>query len=108
MTMTFSEPTPWAMIVMDGDRPVAKARKRQMGVWVLTAVDGSWIDPRARMPLRDDFPAGYKDLYSQYPELLTVKSKGEARKLMMALAECKPYKAGAPIKSQPKVASGRR
>jgi hypothetical protein len=103
MTMTFLEPTSWAMIVMDGDRAVAKARKKSMGVWTLTGVDCSWIDPRARMPLRDDFPAGFKDLSSRYPQFLTVKTKGEARKILQALAECKPYKVGQPAKAQPQV-----
>jgi hypothetical protein len=103
MTMTFLEPTPWAMIVMDGERAVAKARKKAMGVWTLTGIECSWVDPRARTPLRDDFPTGFKDLYSRHPEFLTVKTKGEARKLLQALAECKPYKAGQPTKAQPKV-----
>jgi hypothetical protein len=91
------------MIVMDGERAVAKARKNAMGVWTLTGIECSWVDPRARTPLRDDFPTGFKDLYSRHPEFLTVKTKGEARKLLQALAECKPYKAGQPTKAQPKV-----
>jgi hypothetical protein len=91
------------MIVMDGNRAVAKARKKAMGVWTLTGIECSWVDPRARMPMRDDFPAGFKDLSSRYPQFLTVKTKAEARNILQALAESKPYKAGQPVKAQPKV-----
>jgi hypothetical protein len=101
MAMAFYEPTKWAMVVMDGKRAVAKARHRPMGMWLLEMLGGSWIDPRARTPLRDDFPADFKDLYSQYPNLLVVKSKAEARRILTGLCDGKPYKLDREPKAQP-------
>lgn len=87
MPMTFLEPTRFTMIVMDGDRCVARARRWGIGWWLLEAVDACWTDPRARQPLRDDFPAGYKDMFSKNPRLLAFKAKGDARATMRGLAD---------------------
>lgn len=87
MALTFEDTTKTTMIVLDGKVPVAKARRWRIGWWLLTLENASWIDPRARLPLRDDMPAGFKDLYSQYPNMLAVKSSTEARKIMQSLLE---------------------
>lgn len=84
--MTFQEPTDWSMIVMDGQRAVAKARKKQLGLWLLSLENACWIDPRARQPIREDWPAGVDSMWSKYPQLLAVKTKREARKIMQELA----------------------
>lgn len=87
MTLAFTETTKTTMIVMDGSKPVAKARLWGMGWWLLTVENGSWLDPRARESIRDDLPKGFKDLFSSYPNMLAVKSRAEARKIMQALSE---------------------
>ena len=93
MPMTFLEPNGWAMIVVDGRRTVARAKKWGVGYWLLELQIGEacWTDPRARMPIRDDLPVGFKDLFSRYPHMLAVKSKVEARKLMKGLADMTPF-----------------
>lgn len=90
MPLTFHEPNEWAMVVMDGKRPIAKARKKQVGYWLLVLESGCWVDPRARQPLRDDMPAGFSDLFSKYPNMLAVKGKREARALMKGLLDAQP------------------
>lgn len=85
MAMTFLEANDWAMVVMDGRRCVAKARRYGVGYWLLKLEGASWIDPRARQPIRDDLPAGFSDLFSKYPNMLAVKGKAEARKIMQGL-----------------------
>ena len=75
------------MIVMDGKRVVAKARRYGTGWWLLKLESACWVDSRARQPLRSDLPAGFRDLFSRYPDMLAVKSKREARRIMGGLAE---------------------
>lgn len=77
---------------MDGGRVIAKARKKAMGFWLLKLESACWVDPRARQPLRDDFPEGFHDLFSQYPDMLAIKNKTEARKIMLGLAQCTPVR----------------
>lgn len=92
------------MIVMDKKKPVAKARLWGMGWWLLTMENGSWLDPRAREPIRDDLPKGFKDLFSRYPNMLAVKSKAEARKIMQAL--CATGTAGHQKRPKDKILTG--
>jgi DNA-binding transcriptional regulator YiaG len=75
------------MIVLDGKTPIAKARRWRIGWWLLTLEKASWVDPRARQPIRDDMPADFKDMFSQYPDMLAVKSTPEARKIMQGLLQ---------------------
>jgi DNA-binding transcriptional regulator YiaG len=87
MSLTFEETTKTTMIILDGKTPVAKARRWRIGWWLLTLEKASWVDPRARQPIRDDMPPDFKDLYSQYPNLLAVKTAAEARKIMKSLLQ---------------------
>ena len=68
------------MIVMDdyGEVPIAKAKKINVG-WLLTAVNGSWTDPRARDNGGRNLPI--------YPQYLLVKKKNEARSILKSLLE---------------------
>ncbi|MCS4088815.1 hypothetical protein [Rhizobium sp. BK176] len=87
MPLTFLEPTKTTMIVMDGSTPIAKARRWGIGWWSLTLENASWVDERARRPIRDDMPADFKDLFSRNPKMLAVKSATEARKIMQGLLQ---------------------
>lgn len=86
MPMTFHQPVKWGMSVVNGQEVIASAKKYGVGYWLLTLRNGSWVDPRARQPLRDDFPKGYRDMYSANPQTLAVKTDKEAREIMLALA----------------------
>jgi DNA-binding transcriptional regulator YiaG len=87
MSLTFEQHTKTTMIVLDGKTPVAKARRWGIGWWLLTLEKASWVDPRARQPIRDDLPADFKDMFSKYPNMLAVKSTAEARKIMQSLLQ---------------------
>ena len=78
--MTFHEPTNWGMIVMDGRRHVARARKVVSGGWMLRIYAGSWTHPDARIPAFGR-PRG-----ATFPYLMHVKTKAAARKELRALA----------------------
>lgn len=83
--MTFHEFN-FGMVVMDGKRCVAKARKRNLG-WHLILEGASWIERSERKPIRDDWPKEVKSLWAHYPNMLLVQSKGEARKKLQELAK---------------------
>jgi len=93
MPLSFYEPTKWAMVVMDGNKAVAKARHYGgVGWWLLKLESASWTDPRARQPIRDDLPQDFRDLFSKYPNMLAVRSRNEARKIMQGLANATAYR----------------
>lgn len=87
MAMRFEQPVSWAMIVMDGNRVVAKARKKGIGMWLLSLEAGCWTDPRARQPLRKDWPEEIASMWPKYPNLLAVKTAKEAKRIMQELAQ---------------------
>lgn len=84
------------MIVMDGDSAIAKVHKVALGGWVLQAVDGCWVDPRARRSLREDFPPGFKALWPQYPQYMWIKTKTETRRILKSVLKTGNVKNKAP------------
>lgn len=72
--MTFHEMS-YAMVVMDGNRAVAKARQTPHG-YILRTYNGCWTDPRARS--QGLFPG-------KFPYLLVVKRRDEARRILKGL-----------------------
>lgn len=71
-----------AMVVMDGKRVVAKARLLASGggFWRLRIYGGEWIDPRAGVD-----PALFGKRMGR--NILTVKGKAEARRILGDLAK---------------------
>lgn len=84
MTMTFHEPVDHAMVVMDGRRWVAKARRTGAGPWLLSLNAASWADTmtneRQRAWLRK---LGLRPNAS--PWLKAVETKAQARRELQLL-----------------------
>lgn len=88
MALTFLELTPYAMVVMDGQRCVAKARRMGSGTggrWILRVYDASWVDT----PTNERQRANFKRLGLRWdvsPWLKSVDTRAQARKELQTLA----------------------
>ena len=72
------------MVVMDGRRAVAKARRKPAPIgWVLRACGASFTDPRARKP-RFAGVGGGPGIVD--PGLMAIKTRREARKILREIA----------------------
>lgn len=83
--MTLSEPTNYAMVVVDGKRCVAKARRKNTGQWMLTLNGASWIDTMTNEKQKEWLKKlGLRPNAS--PWLKLVETKAQARKELKTLA----------------------
>ena len=83
--MVFSEPLDHAMVVMDGGRCVAKARRKGTGQWLLSLEGASWVDTMTNEKQK----AWLKKLGlrpNASPWLKVVQTKAEARNELKLLA----------------------
>jgi hypothetical protein len=83
--MIFSEPLEYAMVVMDGRRCIAKARRKGTGQWLLSLEGASWADTM----INEKQKAWLKKLGlrpNASPWLKVVETKAQARRELQLLA----------------------
>lgn len=75
-----------AMVVMDGRRCVAAARRWGCGQWLMTLHGGCWIDTTTN-PRRAEHCKHMRIPVTMFPSIRACRTKAEARRWMLGLAQ---------------------